>query len=105
MFKGRKHFSEFTDPEESISTNILADRLEKLQQNDMVRKNPDPENGSRFIYSLTPKGMDLMPVLFAMIDWSEKYDRNTEVPPAFIRELRRNPERLMKRIRAGETIG
>lgn len=55
MFKGKKHFGEFSDPEESISTNTLTDRL-------------------------TKKGVDLLPVMLSIIDWSEKYDQNTEVP-------------------------
>ena len=102
MFRGKKHYGEFTDPEEAISTNILADRLEKLQANGIVEKNRDPDNKARFVYSLTDKGMDLLPIMLAMIEWSAKYDDNTEVPPEFLRELKRDRQGLIKRIRAGE---
>lgn len=98
MFKGKKHFGEFTDPEENISTNILADRLARLQQNGIVTKERDPDNRSKFVYSLSKKGLDLLPVMLAIIDWSEKYDDNTEVPKAFIRKLRRDPAALKKEI-------
>ena len=98
MFKGKKHFGEFTDPEENISTNILADRLARLQENGIVTKERDPDNRSKFVYSLSKKGLDLLPVMLAIIDWSEKYDDNTEVPKAFIRKLRRDPAALKKEI-------
>jgi hypothetical protein len=46
--------------------------------------------------------MDLLPIMLAMIEWSAKYDDNTEVPPEFLRELKRDRQGLIKRIRAGE---
>jgi len=90
MFKGKKHYGEFTDAEEKISTNILADRLAKLLENGIISKQSDPLNKSKYIYKLTRKGLDLLPMMLAMIDWSEKYDAHTEVPKEFIRKLRRN---------------
>ena len=80
------------------STNILADRLAMLCENGIVEKRQDPENGSRYIYRLTGKGKELVPVMFAIIDWAEKYDPNTEVPREFIRKLRRDPDRLRDEI-------
>ncbi len=101
MFKGKKHYSEFTDPEENISTNVLADRLSNLLAHGIVTKQSDPENKSRYIYGLSKKGMDLLPMMLAMIDWSEKYDHRTDVPKAFIRKLRKDPEALMREVRKG----
>lgn len=101
MFKGKRHFGEFTDPEENISTNVLADRLARLQENGIVTKERDPQNRSKYVYSLSDKGIDLMPVMLAIVDWAEKYDENTEVPRAFIRKLRKDPEGLRKEIVAG----
>ena len=98
MFKGKKYYGEFTDPEENISTNILADRLIKLQKHGIVTKQRDPENKSRFIYGLSQQGMDLLPVMLAIIDWSEKYDPNTGVPRDFIHDLREDPAKLSKDI-------
>ena len=98
MFKGKKYYGEFTDPEENISTNILADRLARLQENGIVTKRRDPNNQSKYIYGLTKKGVDLLPMMLAMIDWSEKYDKNTGVPRQFIRDLRTDPEKLRREI-------
>jgi DNA-binding HxlR family transcriptional regulator len=104
MFKGKKHYGEFTDPEENISTNILADRLNKLVENGIVTKSRDSENRSRYVYGLSEKGMDLLPMMLEMIRWSEKYDVDTEVPPEFSRRLRRDTEGLMKEIRKGLVV-
>ena len=94
MFKGKKHYGEFTDPEENISTNILADRLGKLQSHGIIAKRPDPDHGSRYIYELTEKGRDLLPVMLAIIDWAQRHDPNTEVPEEFIEQLRKDPDGL-----------
>ena len=101
MFKGKKYYSEFHDSEESISTNILADRLAKLETNEVVRKRRDPGHGSRYIYSLTDKGLDLIPMMLSMVDWAEKYDAKTEVPPEFISEYRKDPDGFSEKLRSG----
>ena len=98
MFKGRKYYNEFLDAGEGISTNILANRLADLEANGLVNKRQDTIKRSKFVYSLTDKGIALMPMMLAMIDWSEKYDRQTEVPTAFIKKLRENPEELNKEL-------
>ena len=100
MFKGKKYYGEFTDPEEGISTNILADRLGKLVAHRIIHKERDPENQSKYIYRLTSKGRELLPVMLAIIDWAEKHDPNTEVPKNFIEQLREDPESLKKEILA-----
>ncbi|MDG2171036.1 MAG: helix-turn-helix domain-containing protein [Opitutales bacterium] len=98
MFKGKRYYGEFTDPEEGISTNILADRLGKLVSNGVAEKERDPDNQSKFIYRLTVKGKELLPMMLAMVDWAEKHDPNTEVPKEFIQKLRKDPDSLKKDI-------
>ena len=82
----------------------LAHTLNRLELNEKI---PDDlfeavAEVLRFVYSLTDKGMDLLPIMLAMIEWSAKYDDNTEVPTEFLRELKRDRQGLIKRIRAGE---
>ena len=88
MFKGRKYYYEFMEAGEGISTNVLATRLADLEDNGIITKARDPEKGSRYIYSLTQKGIELMPMMLAMMNWAEKYDERTEVPKEFIDKLR-----------------
>ena len=94
MFKNRKYYHEFLEAGEGISTNILAKRLVDLETKNIIKKKRDDVKKSRFIYSLTDKGSELMPIMLAIIDWSEKHDRNTEVPKDFIERLRKNSEKL-----------
>jgi len=98
MFKGRKYYHEFMEAGEGISTNILAARLSDLENNEIISKSKDPLKGSRFVYTLTQKGKELMPMMLAMMDWAEKYDAETEVPPEFINGLRSDPAKLQQEI-------
>ena len=86
------------DAGEGISTNILANRLADLESNGIINKSKDPAKGSRFIYTLTKKGIELMPMMLAMMDWAEKYDNETEVPADFINKLRSEPDKLQQEL-------
>jgi len=96
MFKGRKYYNEFLEAGEGISTNILASRLVDLESNGIVTKRQDTIKRSKYIYSLTEKGTALMPMMLSMIDWAEKYDDKTEVPSAFVKNLRENPDKVQQ---------
>jgi len=98
MFKGRKYYNEFLEAGEGVSTNILANRLADLENNGIVNKRQDKIKRSKYIYTLTEKGIALMPMMLSMIDWSEKYDEQTEVPLEFINKLRDNPEKLQQEL-------
>ncbi|MBP6119132.1 MAG: helix-turn-helix transcriptional regulator [Giesbergeria sp.] len=82
MFAGKRHFREFLHSEEAISSNVLTDRLNTLVQSGIVTKSDDPSHVQRSIYSLTEKGLDLLPVLVAMSAWSQKHYPGTQRPEA-----------------------
>ena len=73
MFAGKRHFREFLQSEEAISSNVLADRLNSLVENAILTRRDDPTHAQKAIYSLTEKGLDLLPVLIAMSAWTQKY--------------------------------
>ena len=98
MFKDARYYADFLNAGEGISTNILASRLTKLETDDVVQKMRDPDHGSRYIYTLTKKGLALVPVMLEIIAWAEKWDEQTEVPPNFSRDLRRDRKALQARI-------
>ncbi len=99
MFKGRTGYRDFLKGGEGIATNILADRLLRLEENGIVEKEPSPR-GAVGRYRLTPKGVDLLPILLEIIRWSAKYDPRTAAEPAFVRRLKKDPEGLQSEIRA-----
>lgn len=99
MFKGLRTFGEFLNAGEGISTNILADRLERLEQAGIISKGNDPGDRRRVIYRLTTKGLDLAPVLVDIVLWSARHER-TDAPPATLREMRVRRQAFLAGIRA-----
>lgn len=96
MFKGKRTYAEFAQSEERISTNILADRLRSLVEAGLVRKQ-GRGRGTR--YSLTEKGIDLLPVLVDMILWSARHDPATATPAEFVDLATNDRERLLADLR------
>jgi DNA-binding HxlR family transcriptional regulator len=97
MFKDRRTYSEFLKAEEGIATNILADRLTRLEQDGIVVKDEAPGGGG---YRLTPKGIDLLPIMMEIIGWSAKHDSRTAADAAFVRRLRTDRDPFTKELRA-----
>src|ERR1035438_5939532 len=62
MLREFRTYKEFMQCYEGIATNILADRLRKLMAYGIIRAETDPSDGRKMFYSLTPKGIDLVPV-------------------------------------------
>jgi DNA-binding HxlR family transcriptional regulator len=79
MFGNRRHFRELlTRSEEGIASNILSDRLKTLVEQGVISKASDPTHKQKSIYSLTEKGIELLPVLAQMAGWGVKYLPVTE---------------------------
>ena len=76
MLRGKASYSEFLESEEKIATNILANRLSVLEAEGILSKQVSPANRSKFLYSLTPKGIDLLPIVIEIMDWGAKYNAN-----------------------------
>lgn len=77
MLRGKKSYSEFLESEEKIATNILADRLNILVNEQILTKQVSSENKSKYIYHLTEKGIDLLPIVFEIMVWGAKYNENS----------------------------
>lgn len=69
MFLGKKTYGEFLASPEGIPTNILADRLKRLEQHGIIDKTPYQQSPVRYAYRLTSKGQQLSPVINAIIEW------------------------------------
>lgn len=79
MFGGKHRFDEFLESNEKISTNILADRLKRLEQLCLISKKPYSSHPQRMSYELTERGRSLEPVLDAIIAWGLAYIEGTHV--------------------------
>lgn len=99
MFMGNKTFGEFLSSGEGIASNILTDRLGRLEANGIVEKRRDPADARRLIYTLTAKGIDLAPVLVEMILWTADHEE-TGAPPEMIRAMRSDKAAFIGRLRS-----
>jgi DNA-binding HxlR family transcriptional regulator len=98
MFKDKRHYNEFFDSEEKVSTSVLGDRLKSLEAYGIITKGKDDVKKSRIKYSLTPKGISLLPVMVEMIAWSGTFDENTAAEIDFLKQAKENREDLLKEI-------
>jgi DNA-binding HxlR family transcriptional regulator len=73
IFGGKRHFREMLKSEEHIASNILADRLAKLVEQGIVTRAGDPSHRQKAVYSLTEKGIALLPILAQIGIWGRKY--------------------------------
>jgi DNA-binding HxlR family transcriptional regulator len=107
MFKGRHTFAQFLAGGEGIASNILSERLVRLENARIVTKRPDPTDARRFIYRLDDKGIALAPVLVELVLWSAEHER-TAAPEAELHAMRRRGpflRALQARLVADKEVG
>ena len=75
---GRSRFKEFLTSPERIPTNVLSDRLQRLQNQKLVQQIPSADGTKHMAYGLTEKGETLRPILKSMRDWGLKWIEGTE---------------------------
>ncbi|HSE65530.1 MAG TPA: helix-turn-helix domain-containing protein [Gemmatimonadales bacterium] len=76
LFRGKRRFSEFLASAEGIKTNILAQRLKRLEEAGLLERSPYQKHPPRYDYHLTSQGRDLSPVLTAIYGWGRAYFPN-----------------------------
>lgn len=97
MLLGSRRFKEFLGSHERIATNILADRLRKLEAYGIIRTERDPSDGRKLIYRLTPKGIDLAPVLAEMVLWAGRHEKTEN--QALVRLMEKDKQKFLEAIR------
>ena len=97
MLRGFRRYKEFLGSYERIATNILADRLQKLIAHGIITNGPDPSDGRKLIYSLTPKGIDLAPVLTEMVLWAAAHEDTGN--QALVRQMQKDKDKFISAIR------
>ena len=98
MLRGSRTFTEFLNSHERIATNILADRLRRLEEYGVIAAHTDPEDGRKQIYTLTPKGLDLAPVMTEMVLWAAAHEDTGNQP--LVKLIQKDKEKFLAEIRA-----
>lgn len=110
VFRGKRTYGEFLKSEEGFATNILASRLEHLIEAGILQRETDEKDGRKDIYSLTEKGLDLIPLLFEMVLWSAKYDSRSEanriirLVELIRKDNRKISKKVIEQVKRGEAI-
>ncbi len=94
MVRGRRRFKEFQAAGEGIATNILADRLRKLEAARIITAGIEKTDGRKVNYRLTEKGIDLAPVLLELLIWGARHEE-TAAPCAVIDEMEKNRQQVL----------
>lgn len=94
MFAGKRHFRELLQSDERISSNILAERLARLVEHGVLTKAGDPTHKQKAIYSLTEKGIALLPIVVQIGAWGSRW-----VPEA--KKLDAPSRRVVREIQEG----
>lgn len=97
MLRGFRTYKEFLESYEGIATNILADRLQKLIAHGIITTEKNPTDGRRVIYSLTPKGIDLAPVLTEMVLWAAAHENTGN--QALVRQIQKDKGKFLNAAR------
>jgi DNA-binding HxlR family transcriptional regulator len=98
MVRGYRTFKEFQQSGEGIATNILADRLERLEATGIISRGADESDGRRVNYRLTEKGIDLAPVMLELLVWGARHE-DTGAPCAVIEQMANNREQVLAEVR------
>jgi DNA-binding HxlR family transcriptional regulator len=83
LFLGKRRYGEFQDSPEGIPTNILAERLKRLEYLGIIDKTAYQEHPVRHDYTLTTKGTELLPVVRALREWGLKHVPGTGIPERY----------------------
>ncbi len=96
MFAKQCTYGDFLKSDEKIATNILASRLQALEENRIITKSDHPDSKAKVLYKLTQKGIDLLPVMIEMQLWAEKYFTIPAERKAMLKEVKKDKEEFIK---------
>jgi DNA-binding HxlR family transcriptional regulator len=98
MVRGFRTFKQFQQSGERIATNILAERLHRLEAAGIIAAEAEEGDRRRVNYRLTRKGIDLAPVLLELLIWGARHEE-TGAPCAFIAKMAKNREQVLAEVR------
>ncbi|MEO1016515.1 MAG: helix-turn-helix domain-containing protein [Pseudomonadota bacterium] len=104
LLRSKRRFRELLACEEGIATNVLADRLKRLEQRGLLVKERDPADARQQLYRPTELAVSLMPMLVEMTVWGAQTSPDTEFDPDFLRRFKTDRAQLItdlqERVRA-----
>jgi DNA-binding HxlR family transcriptional regulator len=100
MIKKECTYGDFLKANEKIATNILASRLQNLVENGIIDKKNHPDNKLKFLYFLTEKGIDLIPLIVEINLWGDKYLTIPDDRKKLVDDIKKDKEKFIKKAKA-----
>lgn len=104
MFTNRNEFGHLLNAGEGISTNILTERLDRLQRCEVIEKLPHPSHGRKSTYRLTDRGLALAPVLIEFALWSREALDGALIPTPILDMMLKDRNTMLKKIARREPL-
>ena len=96
MFAKQCTYGDFMKADEKIATNILASRLQTLEENGIISKSDHPDSKAKVLYKLTQKGIDLVPLMIEINLWAEKYYDVPADRKAMLKEVKKDKQKFIE---------
>ncbi|MFN8237052.1 MAG: helix-turn-helix domain-containing protein [Chitinophagales bacterium] len=96
MFAKQCTYGDFLKSAEKIATNILASRLQTLEENGIISKSTHPDSKAKVLYKLTQKGIDLLPIMIEINLWMEKYYDIPTERKRMLKEVKKDKDKFIK---------
>ncbi|NIJ55208.1 winged helix-turn-helix transcriptional regulator [Dyadobacter arcticus] len=94
MFNGKNSFLEFRASDEKISSAVLTEKLNLLLNEGIVSKVTSPKNASKFLYLITDKGIELVPVMVEILYWGSRYNPHGG-PKTWLDRIKQNKKKAI----------
>lgn len=95
LLKSRRRYGELLACEEGIATNVLADRLKRLEQRGLLTKERDAADARQYVYRPTQQAVALVPMLVEMTVWGARNSKHSSVDRDFIRRFETDRAQLV----------
>lgn len=104
MVRGLRTFKEFQGSGEGIASNILTDRLHRLQAAGIITAEAQQTDRRKISYRLTQKGIDLAPVLYELLIWGARHEK-TAAPCNLIAQMEKTRAQVLREVRRRWHVG
>lgn len=93
---GKKTFGEFLQSEERIGPSVLAERLAHLENKGIIAKKPSETDKRKNIYSLTEKGLNVIPIIYEFAVWGSLNTQTPNAPQEWFKSLEHDKQRVVR---------
>jgi len=97
MYKKKCTYGDFLKSAEGIATNVLASKLQNLEEQDIILRQPHPDSKAKILYTLTAKGIELLPAIIEISLWAEKHYTLSEEWLAMLEKIKADKEGFIKK--------